>query len=246
MRSISEKTKKKQLRGSGEGADYRPYIKVREIPSEGTSRIIKDKKDKRQRHFLSQGEIYAYYLLRWDDSVIDIREQYPLDLEDTLKIVDFLGYKHPFDRKTRMTTDLLVTYLETDGTRSYKAYSVKESKDVIIVCDTDSEVKIGVKNRTVEKLRIEMSYWNLHSTPFEIIFKEDLNRIKVNNIEAVMDYWNIEDVETKIDLIRHLIARKKISVDMESKALDFIKLADQHIGDETKIEFFKQRLLGEL
>lgn len=209
---ISEKTKRKQGRGKGEGASYKPYIKTREVPSTGTGRILKDKITGRQMHLLSQAEVYTYYLLRWDDSVIDIREQYPLELEDTLKIADHLGYKHPCDRKTPMTTDFLVTYQEEDGTKTYKAYSVKSSREIL------------QGDRTVEIQRIEMAYWNLHGIPFEIVFKEDMNRIKVGNIEAVMDYWDIKDVMSDIDMVKYLIAHKKMSVDMDSKQLDFPEL----------------------
>ena len=209
---VSEKTKQKQRRGKGEGASYKPYIKTREVPSTGTGRILKDKMTGRQMHLLSQAEVYTYYLLRWDDSIIDIREQYPLELDDTLKIADQLGYKHPHDRKTSMTTDFLVTYQEEDGTKTYKAYSVKTDREVL------------QNNRTVEIQRIEMAYWNLPGISFEIVFKEDMNRIKVGNIEAVMEYWDIKNVLSDIDMIKYLIVHKKMSVDMESKPLNFPEL----------------------
>lgn len=210
---VSEKTKQNQRRGKGEGASYKPYIKTREVPSTGTGRILKDKITGRQMHLLSQAEVYTYYLLRWDDSVVDIREQYPLELEDTLKIADHLGYKHPHDRKTSMTTDFLVTYPEKDGTKTYKAYSVKASKEIL------------QNDRTVEIQRIEMAYWNLKGIPFEIVFKEDMNRIKVGNIEAVMDYWDAKKIKTDIDMIKYLIAHKKMIVDMETAPLDFTDIA---------------------
>ena len=210
---VSEKTKQNQRRGKGEGASYKPYIKTREVPSTGTGRILKDKITGRQMHLLSQAEVYTYYLLRWDDSVVDTREQYPLELEDTLKIADHLGYKHPHDRKTSMTTDFLVTYREKDGTKTYKAYSVKASKEIL------------QNDRTVEIQRIEMAYWNLKGIPFEIVFKEDMNRIKVGNIEAVMDYWDAKKIKTDIDMIKYLIAHKKMIVDMETAPLDFTDIA---------------------
>ena len=210
---VSEKTKQNQRRGKGEGASYKPYIKTREVPSTGTGRILKDKITGRQMHLLSQAEVYTYYLLRWDDSVVDIREQYPLELEDTLKIADHLGYKHPHDRKTSMTTDFLVTYREKDGTKTYKAYSVKASKEIL------------QNDRTVEIQRIEMAYWNLKGIPFEIVFKEDMNRIKVGNIEAVMDYWDAKKIKTDIDMIKYLIAHKKMIVDMGTAPLDFTDIA---------------------
>ena len=112
MREISTKTKLKQHRGEGEGASYVPWIFTREIKgNSGTSTILNDWKHGRQVHLLSQGELWAYYILRWRDDVIDIREQFPLDIKRTIAIADMLNVKHPMDRDHYMTTDLLVTYL---------------------------------------------------------------------------------------------------------------------------------------
>ena len=77
--------------------------------------------------FLSQGEVMTYLILRWQDNVETIYEQYALDLNETLKIANMLGYKHPHNNSTRMTTDLLVVY--TNGSRL--ALSVKGSYDSV-------------------------------------------------------------------------------------------------------------------
>lgn len=78
-RRISQKTKLKRRMGQGEGADYIPYITTREFNSLGTTALIKDWITGRTVHCFSQGEARWYYILRWDDENIDIREQYPLD-----------------------------------------------------------------------------------------------------------------------------------------------------------------------
>ena len=53
-------------------------------------------------HLLSMGEMYVYYILRFNDEVVDIREQFPLELEETLAIASELGYKHPKNNNTRI------------------------------------------------------------------------------------------------------------------------------------------------
>lgn len=78
MRKISLKTKINEKRGTGTCADYKPYIYVSESKSDGTASIITDWKHGRAIQCLSQSEAMAYYVLRWDDSNVDIREQYPL------------------------------------------------------------------------------------------------------------------------------------------------------------------------
>lgn len=71
------------------------------------------------------GEMLWYYILRWDDENIDIREQYPLDYAKTVEIAESFGLRIP---QHIMTTDFLVT--KADG-RSV-AYSVKTNSDLKI------------------------------------------------------------------------------------------------------------------
>jgi hypothetical protein len=42
MPRISEKSKRRELRGTGEGAKYRPWIRIRELNSTGTTVNIID------------------------------------------------------------------------------------------------------------------------------------------------------------------------------------------------------------
>lgn len=90
-RRISDKSKQILHMGEGKGKDYVPYILTSEFNSLGTTSIITDWKTGRNIHCMSQGEAMWYYLLRWNDSNIDIREQFPLDNKITVKIADKLG-----------------------------------------------------------------------------------------------------------------------------------------------------------
>ena len=204
MKEVSLKTKIKQKRGQGEGANYKPWILTREVKGNtGTSTILKDWKHGRQVHLLSQGELWAYYILRWRDDVVDIREQYPLNIDSTIMIADMLGYKHPQKngQDIVMTTDLFVTVLH-DNRQSQIAYCVKSDESVL-----DSQ-------RCVEKLTIERIYWEAKGIPFKLIYKNKLNPHLVNNIRDVCTYYNINDCYTEEQLIKHHIAHKQIIVDM--------------------------------
>ena len=64
---LAENTKSVRKLGQGVGVDYRPYITTSEFNSRGTTSVIKDWKTGRAVHCLSQGEMYWYYILRWDD-----------------------------------------------------------------------------------------------------------------------------------------------------------------------------------
>ena len=110
MLSIKNDTKINEGRGKGFGASYLPWIQTREISSIGTCSNPKDWKTGRTVELLSQGEAYYWHILRWNDEIEDIREQYPLDLETTLEICDDYNVKHPRNRHTYMTSDFYVTY----------------------------------------------------------------------------------------------------------------------------------------
>ena len=83
---VTEERKMRDKRGKGTGADYKPWIYVREIKSDGTSSEPIDWTNGRTCQLLSQGEKYLWYYLRWDDSVKNIYEQYPLNLDATNSI----------------------------------------------------------------------------------------------------------------------------------------------------------------
>lgn len=160
MPKISDKGRYRQHRGEGTGANYKPWIKIRDFGSQGTASNVIDYKHGRTMQLLSQGEVYYYYLLRWRDDVEDIREQFPLDLADTVDIANRLEIMHPKDDKTRMTTDLLVT--KTNG--QLEAYSIKTNKS-----ELDNP-------RTAEKIYIEKLYWESRGVPFLLNSKTMLIR----------------------------------------------------------------------
>jgi len=58
--------------------------------------------------FLSQLELQVFFLLDWEDEVVDIREQFPLFPQETTKeICQALGLKHPQEPKAE--TEMVMT-----------------------------------------------------------------------------------------------------------------------------------------
>ena len=147
-----------------------------------------------------------------EGTVEDIREQFPLELNRTLALADQLGFRHPKDRRTHMTTDLLVT--RTSGL--LEAYSIKTDRHVL----DDA--------RTREKLYLEKLYWETQGIPFHLCLKEDVNRYYVQNIMDVVYCYDQSRVQDAHGMIRHLIAHKKIAVDMGTSLLDYHTLINQY------------------
>lgn len=197
-RKISEKTKKIRKMGEGTGKDYKPYITTSELNSMGTTSVIKDWKTGREVHCLSQGEMLWYYILRWNDENIDIREQYPLDYAKTVEIAESFGLKKP---RNTMTTDFLVT--KADG--RYVAYSVKANSDL--------------NNRQWELLFIEKHYWISQGVSYQLLLKTDANRILAGNIRLVTEFYDADRVFDEISAIKHKIAIKEYPVDMAGELL---------------------------
>ena len=218
MPRITEEGRYRQHRGKGHGADYKPWIKIRDFNSLGMAANVIDYKHGRSMQLLSQGEVYYYYLLRWQDDVVDIREQFPLDLVDTVAIAHKLEIMHPKDDKTRMTTDLLVT--KKNG--ELEAYSIKSDRS-----ELDNP-------RTAEKLLIEKLYWESKGVIFHIKFKANVNKTLVSNIIDVVSCYDANKVKTIEDAIRHKIAIKEFVVDMESAPIKYSELKNLLLkkGDE--------------
>ena len=214
MKTVSEETKIREHRGTGILADYKPWIKTREfMRGLGTRCNPIDPKTGRTMHLLSMNEMYAYYLLRWDDHVTDIREQFPLDKEKTTEIARRFGFNAVRHGETTLTTDLLVTY-DDDYEFGLRAYSIKNDPK-------------SLSTRAKERLLIEKQYWLEKGVPFLIWFGKDLDLQKANNLRTLYPYYNADTLRpgNSDDLIRHLIITKKINVDL-SKPINYVELRE--------------------
>ncbi len=217
---ISEKGKRKEKRGLGVGTDYKPYIKAREFNSLGTCSNYVDWKNQRQYEFLSQTELQVFITYRWDDNVVDIREQFPLDNILVEKILREKNselrkkgqklIKSPVVNGNPMTTDLLVFYKD----RHKEAISVKYDKNTLT-------------NRDIEKLWIEKMYWKNQGVDWNLVDAAMINKVLVHNVMLVTEFYDKSRVFDKISLIKHLIATKQLIVNLEDEILDFSQLLNE-------------------
>lgn len=108
----SDKTRLKELRGMGELEDYKPFINARDFNSIGTCEIVPDWITGRSVELLSQGEAIYWYILRFNPDIVDIREQYPMNPNETLALADTLGIRHVMiDVYTRMILAVGISYI---------------------------------------------------------------------------------------------------------------------------------------
>lgn len=172
----------KEGRGLGCSADYKPWLTIQDISSLGRSTRIYGKKTKRQHHLFSDLETGLFLLLDWDERVVDLREQFPLDRKVTQMLAAKMGIVHPRDMSTQtdivMTTDMLVDVHNESGS-SQIAFSVKPSS------------KLEDK-RTLEKLELERRYWERSGIPWRLVTEHELPVVRVANLRWLHEMHSLD------------------------------------------------------
>lgn len=170
-------------RGQGEGAAYKPYLTIRDVPSKGRSHRDLDLSGGRTMHLLSDLEYRFAIIAGWQLPISDLREQYPLPLEETRAIADTCGYRHPRHPRTKdegpLTTDIVLTLSASDGHYNL-ACSIKES------------VELG-SARTLEKLDIERRWWIQRGTLWVLVTDQEISKTFAENIHHLNAYRTIAD-----------------------------------------------------
>ena len=216
----TDEAKLREGQGTGHGIHYKPWIKVHEFGTCGRSHRHCGWMHGRIYQFLSDLEFYYFLLMQWEDSVIDIREQYPLlPLDQTILIAKDLGILHqPKNSKEKivLTTDFMLTVKA--GT---------ETKSVARTIKPDAHLD---KSRTIEKFMIEQAYWKLKGVDWGIVTEAQISRTMARNIYSIYnDYFWADDsgydendiarlvYDFKNDLIKNSMDVIKTSIDFEQK-----------------------------
>lgn len=171
----------KNGRGTGRFDAYKPWLEAKDVKSKAVKSIFYSEKFKRIIHLFSHGEYAIFLQLEWNDNVIEVREQYPLDPYITLDICEQLNILHPgftIGGKV-MTTDFLITYKGTNiEDHAYSALQVKYDYD-----DLENP-------RTYSKLEIEKMYWIRKNIPWKIVLSKKFNNILDKNLNFLFPLRN--------------------------------------------------------
>jgi hypothetical protein len=183
--TMSDASRFKQKRGVGRGVEYLPWLRVIDVKS-SMSRSHRPFcfKTLRQHELMSDLELYFFLLMVWDDSVIDIREQFPLlPMIKTQHIASKMGYRHPMPPGTNMpivmTTDFVITR-KVNGILIDEAIAIKSSNDLD-------------KVRTREKMAIERQFWIEQEISWKVVTEKDMAISKAKNLKRLFNInQNIE------------------------------------------------------
>ena len=232
-------------RGTGTYESYIPWHRVsRSDPASwGRSHLLTW--HNRHIELLSDREFITTFFasrLLLSSSRIDIREQFPLSLDEaphelsaydlqfgfssypgTLEIADKLGIKHPMthgDGRSApwvMTTDLLLT-LHTDNKPSFLAIAIKD--------------KNKLTKRTKELLSIEQSYWKHRNVHWLFITPNEYHPLVALTLQRTWP-WALENPASA----DHLELARQAIENYQSYSLTYLltKLTEQ-IGNFTQAQ----------
>ncbi len=169
---------------------YKPYITVRQSNSVGLCNIIFSHKLNRNFHLLSLGELSLFLHLEHQNNVVEIYEQYPLPINQTLRCAEELNIYHPsrykdidHDTKTipanTMTTDMVaITRDKNSNTDKIQPFNYKPSKALSTKHESAQKV-----SRTRQKFHIEQLYWQKQGLTLVQVTEQDLNPNKTYNLK---------------------------------------------------------------
>lgn len=210
--------------GQGRGADYQPAIWVPDFSSKGSSVQGLGWKTRRLHHCLSDLEFRYFYVLEWAQNVIDIREQFPLDLEETLEIAEECGYTYPVIPDTGepnvMTTDFVVTIGGTIGVIEL-ARTVKPSSKL-------------QNPRVLEKFEIERRYWESRNINWGIVTEHEIPEVLAENVKWLHNLFYAEELSplSERDIRQITIVLTKGVIRGEASLRDIAAECDERLGLE--------------
>lgn len=239
---------RKEGRGLGEGKDYLPWLTIQDCPSDNRATRCKGWKTGRNHELMNDPQTRFLFAGDWADDVIDIREHFPLDREITSEIAQKKGYKFLTQSGTPavITTDFLITCYR-DNQKIYIPHAIIQKRKIeqpkII-----SKLEIEQEYWKLKNSKLVVVTEDELLKPFvsnlewvhEHYYLEDLSDLKKDELEELIivllerierSEQNLQRITNNLDkelnviegtflyLVRHLIARKIIKLDMTQQRI---------------------------
>lgn len=157
-------------RGLGTGRTYKPWTTIQDFAGLTKCSRIKGWKTDRIHDLLSPLELEVFFLLEWNATITDIREQFPLPLNATLETASELGVPHPTAKAGNPYT-LTSTFLLNQG-------------------ETLSVVEVAYANQIHKAIQIKTRYWEKLGIPSLLHTEKTFNRVEAQNIGWLHPYRN--------------------------------------------------------
>ncbi|KAL8188410.1 UNVERIFIED_CONTAM: hypothetical protein K2H54_000095 [Gekko kuhli] len=130
---------------------------------------------------LAEIQLAVFLTLDWSPKVIDIREQFPLRVEDTVRLAETYGLPHSkFQGVPQvLSADFLVDF--DDPTHPAMALQAKYSADL-------------EKPEVIERLELERRYWEEKEISWAIVTEREISRTAFANIQWLYPAQAEEDI----------------------------------------------------
>lgn len=167
--------------GQGEGDQFKPWAKVRDVPSIGRSARVGGLKHWRTHHFYSDVELGHFIMADFRPGIEEIREQVALlPREETIEISERLGIRHPCYPGT--STPIVIT-----SDIQVLAPSHDEPINFVICVKRRASLLPGAKGlaRTIQKLTLERRYWQHRGIPWYLATEDHYDAMEVINLSLL-------------------------------------------------------------
>lgn len=225
-------------RGRGEGKDYMPWWTVQDFPTLGRATRIMGYKTGRLHHFLSDLQLKYFYLLEWEDRVVDIREHYPLlDIEEILINNSDLKFHKFMDKDSKEPYVFCTSFLITiSGPNKKKMYIARSLKNASELC----------RKITLEKLEIERRYWEYKGIDWGIVTNKNINNTRTKNIEWLHSVLIDTDIngltKEEVDVLSQELFRRLIYSKNTIRKIIYMYEKDYFLDAGTGVLLFKYLL----
>ncbi|MEH2151426.1 TnsA endonuclease C-terminal domain-containing protein [Nostoc sp.] len=224
----------KEGRGQGSGKDYQPWIKIQDFPSKGRVSRPPGWKTNREHHLLSDNEKRLFYVFEWSDTIVDIREQFPLiDLDLAMSIAEEIGINYPKDPQSNtarvLTTDFML--------------SVKQGKTIVQQARTFKLTKDLGSKSVAEKFELEKRYYAAKGIDWGIITEKEVFKQLAENIEWVHTAYkleenadiNLEELRNIANILKSRLQESDASINRITTSLD----KDMNLESGTSLYLFR-------
>ena len=226
MREKSDNSKHIEGRGVISEKMYVAWKLARETKSIGLASTTYDPIVGRAVNTLSRQETKVFWVLRYNPSVLEIFEQFPLAKAEVTAICHELGVKAYCKV---LSTDFLVKMKN-----GWVAVSVKQNRNLFNKTKNPEGYDDLVIRQAVEKIYWERNY----GIPFKILFGDEVSDVLANNIKNIMHFWDARFITNKVSKLKFLLAHGVIDVPMNEDYIRFGVLAEQY-DVETMYETYR-------
>jgi TnsA endonuclease N terminal len=164
--------------GIGDGASYRPWFRIRDVPSAGTCSAVLGILTGRAHQLRSELETTYFFLMERRRTTVDLRERWPiLNLHRTLELCADLGVRHagrwPYPEP--FTLDLMITE-SLNGTLVERAACIKT---------TDDAAKPTVRLR----LAVEYAWCRERKVPWTLVDTSAFDKQLLDNLRFMRAWF---------------------------------------------------------